>query len=286
MLAMKSPSVSDRSSGRLSGRFLQEDGGLTGFGDWDPDQYARFSGVRSRPARELIARIPGSDMRTIIDLGCGDGPVTRLLLDRWPNAMVTGVDSSQAMLDRARKLCPEVDFIEADIAIWSPNRPVDLIFSNAALQWVDNHAIRVGQLFAHISRGGALAVQMPGNFDAPSHRALAALAKSAEWFTKVGPLVRPNPVAAPSAYLDWLGEIPAAFDAWETTDFLILEGEDPVLEWMKGTALRPYLGVLTQAEAARFMKQLASRLRDAYPPRADGRTVLPFRRIYFVATRK
>jgi trans-aconitate 2-methyltransferase len=190
------------------------------------------------------------------------------------------------MLTRARSTCPRANFIQADISEWFPSAPVDLMFSNAALQWVDDHAALIARLFACVSPGGALAVQMPGNFDAPSHRLLATLAQSAEWRTKVGQLVRANPVGAPASYLDWLGEVPTSFDAWETTDCLFLEGEDPVLEWMKGTALRPFLGALTPEDAQHFTVELASRLAVAYPPQPDGRTLFPFRRVYFVATRR
>ncbi|MDZ4735679.1 MAG: methyltransferase domain-containing protein [Rhodospirillaceae bacterium] len=253
---------------------------------WDPTQYARFSDARSRPARELIARIPLRPFKTIVDLGCGDGPVTHLLSERWPEARITGIDSSSAMLATARAAFPGVRFVEADVAAWSSDAPVDLLFSNAALQWLDHHSTLMPRLFAQVPPGGVFAVQMPGNFDAPSHRTLAALAQSDRWRVQTGDLVRSNPVAMPTAYLDFLGSNVASFDGWETTDYLLLDGSDPVLEWMKGTALRPYLSALPPSDAARFMAELARLLADAYPTRADGRTVFPFRRIYFIATRK
>ncbi|MEX1108820.1 MAG: methyltransferase domain-containing protein [Dongiaceae bacterium] len=253
---------------------------------WDPTQYARFSDARTRPARELIARIPSRPIQTIVDLGCGDGLVTRLLTERWPKARITGIDSSSQMLAIAHDACPGVRFVEADIATWSSGGPVDLFFSNAALQWLDDHQTLMPWLFSQLSPSGVFAVQMPGNYDAPSHRALTTLAKSDRWRAQTGDLVRSNPVAAPAAYLDFLGSEVALFDSWETTDYLLLDGSDPVLEWMKGTALRPYLSALPPSDAARFMAELARLFAEAYPARADGETVFPFRRIYFIATRK
>ncbi|MEX0807478.1 MAG: methyltransferase domain-containing protein [Dongiaceae bacterium] len=253
---------------------------------WDPKQYARFSDARTRPARDLIARLPSCLFQTIVDLGCGEGPVTRLLTERWPEARIIGIDSSPQMLAVARVACPGVRFVEGDISTWSPDAPVDLLFSNAALQWVDDHTALMPRLFAQLLPGGAFAVQMPGNFDAPSHRALAQLAKSEQWRAQTGDLVRTNPVAAPAKYLDLLGPDVASFNGWETTDYMLLDGKDPVLEWMKGTALRPYLSALPPSDAARFMAELARLLADAYPARTDGKTIFPFRRIYFIATRK
>ena len=254
--------------------------------NWDPTQYNCFSAARTRPARELIERIPLATARSIADLGCGDGAVTRLLTERWPEARVVGIDSSPAMLTNARITCPCASFIQADISEWIPNTPVDLLFSNAALQWVDDHARLIPRLFASVSPGGFLAVQMPGNFDAPSHRSLTALAQSAEWRTKVGHVVRVNPIGAPASYLNSLGETPTSFDAWETTDYLYLEGANPVLEWMKGTALRPYIDALAPEDALQFTAELASCLAIAYPPQPSGFTLFPFRRVYFVAARQ
>ncbi len=145
---------------------------------WDPQQYRRFSDQRRRPAQDLIARIPLAEVRTIVDLGCGDGPVTALLAQRWPAAETIGVDSSPAMLEKARQVCATAKFIDADIARWCPHVPVDLIFSNASLHWLDNHERLIPDLFRHVSPGGALAVQMPANFEAPSHQRLATLARA------------------------------------------------------------------------------------------------------------
>jgi trans-aconitate 2-methyltransferase len=253
--------------------------------DWDPNQYGRFSGARTRPARELIERIPPVPSRMIIDLGCGDGPVTALLVERWPTAQITGIDSSAAMLARARELCPSVTFVQSDVATWEPAQAPDLIFSNATLQWLDRHDALLPKLVRMLAPGGVLAIQMPGNFDAPSHRLLAALATSPYWNARTGHLVRHTPVQQPSYYVDLLSPLTSRIDAWETTDLLMLDGDNAVLEWMKGTALRPYLTALSPSDAALFQQQLAERLSAAYPRRPSGKTLFPFRRIYFVAVR-
>ena len=252
---------------------------------WDPAQYARFSDARTRPARELIARIPDRDYATIVDLGCGDGPVTALLVERWPTAQITGIDSSEPMLAKARELCPRVTFVEGDVATWQSTQPSDLIFSNATLQWLDRHDNLLPKLVRMLAPGGVVAIQMPGNFDAPSHRLLAALATSSNWNARTGHLVRHTPVQQPSYYVDLLAPLTGRIEVWETTDLLMLDGENAVLEWMKGTALRPYLTALSQTDAALFQQHLVERLSAANPRRPDGKTLFPFRRIYFVAVR-
>lgn len=253
--------------------------------NWDPAQYARFSDARTRPARELIARIPDRDFATIADLGCGDGPVTALLVERWPTAQITGIDSSDAMLAKARELCPGVTFVQSDVSTWEPAQPPDLVFSNATLQWLDRHDTLLPKLVRMLPTGGVVTIQMPGNFDAPSHRLLAALATSSDWNARTGHLVRHTPVQQPSYYVDLLAPLTRRIEAWETIDLLMLDGDDAVLEWMKGTALRPYLTALSQSDAALFQQQLAERLSAAYPRRPNGKTLFPFRRIYFVAVR-
>jgi trans-aconitate 2-methyltransferase len=254
--------------------------------EWDPEQYARFSEARMRPARELLARIPDFDLRTIFDLGCGDGPVTELLTARWPAARVIGIDSSPAMLAKARTACPSVLFLEADVATWQPPEPADLVFSNAALHWIDDHEHLMPALLRNVAPGGHLAVQTPANFDAPSHRLLVELARSSAWRTRLAPIVRQTPVAEIQRYIDWLSPLSDSIDAWETTDYLMLDGDDAVLEWMSGSALRPFLAALTVEDGARFRRELATLLAGPYPRRPDGRTLFPFARRYFVARRQ
>lgn len=253
--------------------------------DWDPEQYARFSAARTRPARELLARIPELKLQTIIDLGCGDGPVTALLVERWPTAQIVGIDSSPTMLANARKACPSAQFLEADIATWRPSGPADLIFANAALQWLDDHARLIPSLMRSVAPAGFLAFQVPANFDAPSHLLLAELARSQAWQAKLAPLVRQSPVATIQRYIDCLTPLAASIDAWETIDHLMLDGDDAVLEWMSGTALRPFFAALTPGECVGFRRELGALLAVAYPRRPDGRTLFPFARRYCVARR-
>ena len=189
------------------------------------------------------------------------------------------------MLERARIACPTVRFVDADIVSWRPDAPADLIFSNAALQWLDGHAELLPDLFRHVAPRGVLAVQMPANFDAPSHRHLASLAGDARWIRRVGHLRRGNPVADLVQYIGWLDPDATSIDAWETTDYLWLDGDDAVLQWMKGSALRPFLSTLDVDDAREFERDLATKLAASYPKRPDGRTLFPFTRRYFVAMR-
>lgn len=185
----------------------------------------------------------------------------------------------------AQDSCPTITFLERHIEVWQPAERPDLIFSNAALQWVDDHSVLIPRLFRMLESRGTFAVQMPNNFGAPSHEELAALVNSGEWYSRLGHLLRESPIATLGAYVDWLTPEAQSIEAWETTDYLMLDGEHAVLEWMKGTALRPFLAVIDAEEAGQFLQQLADRLTKAYPRRSDGRTLFPFRRIYFVASR-
>jgi len=252
---------------------------------WNPSVYLAFSDHRLRPAVDLLQRIPCDSPRTIIDLGCGPGNVTRLLALRWPNAQITGADSSPEMLARARHDVPEITWQHADIATWHAEAPVDLLFSNAALHWVDDHARLLPHLAAQLAPGGMMAVQMPRNHHAPSHRLIDALARSARWAERLVPVLRPFPVAAPEDYWQWLRPHLATLDLWETVYYHPLTGSDPVLHWVTGTTLRPLLAVLSAEEQAAFLADLGAQLRDAYPPQPDGVTLLPFRRLFLVGQR-
>lgn len=253
---------------------------------WNPDQYLRFAQPRVRPALDLMARLSFAPPapRTVVDLGCGTGSITAMLAARWPDARVTGIDSSAAMLAKAAHEAPGVHLMEASIDGWTAETPVDLLFSNAALQWVDGHA----RLFPHLARqvatGGLLAVQMPRNHQAPSHTVMTALARSAPWRERLGSLVRETPVAAPADY-DALLQPYGDVDIWETEYLQILHGVDPVKEWTKGTALRPFLQALGPDDARTFEEAYAAALRPAYPSRDDGTTLFPFRRLFLVLRR-
>lgn len=252
---------------------------------WDPAAYTEFVDERLRPARDLIERIPPIAARRIYDLGCGAGLAARMLAKRWPDAAVAGIDASAEMLAMARATPAEVQWIQSDIAAWAPAEPPDLIFSNAALHWLNNHSLLIPRLLETLSPGGVLAVQMPRNYAAPSHRALGEVANGKRWRERLATVLRPWPVADPEVYLAMLIERAARVDVWETTYLHVLSGENPVLAWVSGTALRPLLAILDDSERADFLAAYAGRLAQAYPRRADGRTVFPFRRLFIVAAR-
>ena len=251
---------------------------------WEPAQYLKFADHRLRPAIDLLNRID-ADPRTIVDLGAGTGNVTRLLQARWPNAVVTGVDSSAEMLARAAEELPQISWEQADLSEWRPRDSVDLLYSNAALHWVDNHATLFPALFALVSQGGTFAVQMPNNFAAPSHTAIAEIVSAGPWRSTLEPLLRTPPVQPLSIYFDLLGPAASSLDMWETEYVHVLEGDRPVLEWIKGTWLRPLLAALDGEERAQFESRYAERAAGAYPRRADGCTLFPFRRLFIVGRR-
>ncbi|HET6857156.1 MAG TPA: trans-aconitate 2-methyltransferase [Streptomyces sp.] len=254
---------------------------------WDPRQYLRHADHRTRPFRDLLARIDAPATARIADLGCGAGNVTALMAERWPEARITGYDSSPQMLAEAGKHAgPLLDFAPADAATWAPTETYDLIVSNALLQWVPGHADRFGVWLDALAPGGALAFQVPGNFTAPSHTILAELRESPRWRPLLGGVG--DRTAAVLDPADYLGRLTAlgceGVDVWETTYLQVLTGADPVLDWVKGTALRPVLTALADAPEERdaFIAQYAEALRAAYPPGPHG-TVFPFRRIFAVA---
>jgi trans-aconitate 2-methyltransferase len=251
---------------------------------WDPRQYLKFADHRLRPALDLLAQIPLERPASIYDLGCGPGTVTRLLAERWPDATIVGIDSSPDMLAKARQEAPAIPFVEADIAAWSPPAPVELLYSNATLHWLDNHDRLLPRLLALLAPGGVLAVQMPRNVDAPSHRLMAAVAEDGPWRTKLS-AVRAvlRSVESAHTYYRILAPLARRVDIWESEYLHALEGENPVAEWTKGTGLRPYLDALGEAERSTFFAAYAARVAAAYPKEADGRTLLPFRRLFFVA---
>jgi trans-aconitate 2-methyltransferase len=258
---------------------------------WNPARYLQYEDARLRPALELMARVPLASPRTIADLGCGAGNVAVRLAQRWPQAQVTGVDADAAMLAKAREAArdaPRVAFEQADLAAWRPAHRFDLVYSNAALHWLDDHAALFPRLLANVAEGGVLAVQMPDNFRAPSHVLLHETATSPRWRDALAPRVRPTPVAGAHEYFDWLAPRAAAVDVW-TTDYLQHlprrdDGEHPVLAWMRGTALLPFLAALDDAGKRAFAADLAQRLAAAYPPRDDGSVLFSFRRLFIVAT--
>lgn len=253
---------------------------------WDPAQYAKFTDHRMRPALDLLARVPLEGPRSVVDLGCGPGNVTTRLAQRWPGARVRGVDSSADMLRVAREKYPQLSWEQRDLATWSSDQAVDVLYTNATLHWLGDHATLIPHLFSQVAAGGFMAIQMPRNFGAPSHCIAHELASSDQWRGRLLKLVRPTPVAEPGFYYDLLAPLTSRLEIWETEYMQPLSGERPVLEWIKGTWLRPFLDLLTPTEQQVFESQYAERAAQAYPRRADGVTIFPFRRLFMVAMRE
>jgi trans-aconitate 2-methyltransferase len=252
---------------------------------WDPEQYAKFADERSRPFHDLVARIGAASPRRVVDLGCGQGELTRTLTARWPDAVVEGLDSSPEMIREAKALASEVAFSQADLRTWSSPADVDVIVSNAALQWVPDHRTLISDWAAGLPKDGWLAFQVPGNFEAPTHRLIRALAASPRWKALLdGTLRDPAMVETPSAYAQLMLDAGLDVDVWETTYVHVLHGPDPVLEWLRGTGLRPVLAALSAAEGEWFSATLGEQLRRQYPATPAG-TLLPFRRIFAVGHR-
>lgn len=255
---------------------------------WDPAQYGVFGAERGRPFDELVARIPVRDPGYVVDLGCGSGERTLTLLRRWPEAVVEGFDSSPEMIAAARRAASAagapVRFTVQDIRRWRPGRPVDVIVSNAVLHWIPDHEGLLARWVGHLVPAGCMAFQVPGNHAAPSHTLLRELCESPRWRGRLGGLLEAESVRDAAGYLAFLTELGCAVDAWETTYVHLLGGDDAVLEWVKGSTLRPVLAALDPDAADDFLAEYGAALRAAYPPGPHG-TVFPFRRIFVVARR-
>lgn len=255
---------------------------------WSPSQYLKFEQPRLRPALELLARVSLEAPRTVYDLGCGAGQLSRLMAERWQGAQVVGVDASAAMLKQAGNTLPNLRWQQQDLAGWKAEAPADLLYSNAALHWLPDHAALFPHLLEQLAPGGTLAVQMPRNFAAPSHTSIADAVRAGPWRARLEPLLREKaPVEDPSWYYDLLAPLAQDIDLWETEYHQVLTGEAPVKEWTKGTWLSTFLNALDDpAERVAFERDYAARVRIAYPMRADGTTVFPFRRLFIVARRR
>ena len=255
--------------------------------DWNAAQYLRFEADRTRPAADLLARIPDGSIEHIADLGCGPGNSTELLRDRFPRAAIIGVDSSEDMLAEARSRLPRVAFEKADIVQWRADKPFDLIFANAVMQWVPDHIGLMVRLMSALAPGGCLAVQMPDNLDQPSHALMrkvaeqepfnAMLASAAAARGRIGDFVD---------YYAALAPVSAEIDVWRTTYVHALNGPDAIVDWVAGTGLRPYLAPLAPDDKRAFLARYREQIAAAYPPLADGRTLLPFPRLFVVAARE
>jgi trans-aconitate 2-methyltransferase len=288
---------------------------------WEPRTYLRYADVRFRAGLDLIARIPANEYRTIYDLGCGTGYLTHVLAEKFPQAQVVGIDKSPEMLAKAKEQIPQprrrvrdakgapddsaerargilrpepqddgaeerskITWVQGDILSWRPRAPADLIFSNAALQWVPNHKTLMRALLEALRPGGVLAVQMPQHFASPSHIELKKLVQQPRWRSRLAHL-QLKPIPAAEEYWQWLSPKSAHFDLWETIYLLVLDGKDPVVNFMAGTALRPFLTVLSEREGKQLIAAFAKRMSVAYPAESTGQTLFPFRRLFFIAQR-
>lgn len=253
---------------------------------WDASQYQRFSDERLRPAIDLLAHVPVTTRapERIVDLGCGTGNLTAILKQRWPDAEVLGIDGSDSMLDAARKASPDCGFLRADIGAWTPGGRLDLIYSNSTLQWLGNHTALFTRLLSFLRPGGCLAVQMPLMHDQPLRVAQTELARSAAYADTLGNVPDRRSLLTKEGYYDLLRPLAATLDIWETTYLHVLKGEDPVVQWASGSSLRPYLDKLEGERRAAFREEYAQRMREAYPQRPDGVTLVPFQRLFLMAT--
>jgi trans-aconitate 2-methyltransferase len=254
--------------------------------DWSATQYRQFEAERTRPASDLLARIPDGAIERVADLGCGPGNSTELLANRFPRAAILGLDSSDDMLAKARLRLPRVTFEKADVAQWRGSAPFDLIFANAVLQWIPGHIALMVRLVSQLAPGGCLAVQMPDNLDKPSHVLMREVAARAPFRAKLA-----NATAAREkigAFVDYyvaLAPVCAQIDLWRTTYVHALQGPDAIVAWVASTGLRPFLAPLAPDERQAFLAQYRGEIGAAYPPLADGRVLLPFPRLFIVAVR-
>lgn len=250
---------------------------------WDDGQYLKFGEERTRAARELLARVPLERPRFVIDLGSGPGNSTELLCARFPAARVLGVDNSKEMLARARRELPELEFVEADLARYEPPAGVELLFANAVLQWLPDHPTLLAAWFARLAPGGALALQVPNNFEEPSHRLMREL--PGPWSERTARVRNRARILSPAAYYDLLAPRARSVDLWATTYEHVLPDASAIVEWVKGTGLRPFLEVLNEDERAAYLSAYTEAIDRAYPARSDGKRLFSFPRLFLVAVR-
>jgi trans-aconitate 2-methyltransferase len=254
---------------------------------WNPDLYRRYEDERTRPAAELLARVPLTDAAQVIDLGCGPGNSTELLARRFPQARVAGIDNSESMLESARKRLPGVDFAWGDIATWAPATAPGLIYANAALQWVAGHETLIPRLFESLAPGGVLAIQMPDNRQEPTHRLMREVAAEAPWREPIGDAGRLRTDLLPiQGYYDLLAGQAAHVDVWHTVYQHPMASAGAIVEWVRGTGLKPFVDPLPPPLRESFLAEYESRVDAAYPVRADGQRLLAFPRMFIVAQRR
>jgi len=254
--------------------------------DWSAEQYLKFEDERTRPARDLLAQIPLAKARRVVDIGCGPGNSTELLARRWPQAAVTGVDTSADMLRQARERLPGHSFIEANIAHWAPPEQTDVLFANAIFQWVPGHLRQLQRLLGALAPGGVLAVQMPDNLDELVHVLMREVAHQGPWREKLAEAARARDVLPkPGVYYDALGPLCSRLEIWHTVYNHVLADAAAVVEWVKGTGLRPFVDPLEPPERKQYVAEYTARVAASYLPQADGKVLLRFPRIFIVAVR-
>jgi trans-aconitate 2-methyltransferase len=254
--------------------------------EWDAGLYLKFASERTRPSLDLIERIQLARPRRIIDLGCGPGNSTEPLWIRWPDATVVGLDRSPQMIEAARKTYATRTWLVGDVRSWRAGEPFDLVFSNATLQWVPDHAAVCTQIFDQVASGGALAVQMPAHYESPLHAEIVAVSRHPAWNDRLEGARNALTKHPASFYYDTLAPAASRVDVWETIYYHIVDGPQAVLDWFRGTGFRPYLAALhSDEERLRFEALLLERYQLSYPPRPSGKVLFPFRRLFFIAYR-
>jgi trans-aconitate 2-methyltransferase len=259
---------------------------------WQAEKYLSFNEERTRPALDLLARVDQVNPKLIIDLGCGPGNSTLQLKQHWPSAQVIGVDNSAVMLAKAKEITNNIEWQHADIYNWHPTIPPNIIFANAVLQWLDNHNLLLPKLFNYLAPHGTFAIQMPRNYDQATHITIIEMVKNPKWKNKLSHLLRYDesekswPVHTPEFYYQLFEPLANKIDIWQTEYLTILAGENPVATWSEGTALRPFLSALNENERDLFINEYREKIAQIYRPTKSGKTLLPFRRIFIIASRE
>jgi trans-aconitate 2-methyltransferase len=253
--------------------------------NWSAQQYTKFEDERTRPVRDILSRVPTATARRAADIGCGPGNSTEVLKERFPDAAIVGIDSSEDMLRAARRRLPDVSFEIEDISRWCPAQAQDVILANAALHWVPDHAGLLPKLLSYVEPGGSLAIQMPDNQNEPSHVLMRETAQNGAWAAKLADADHRTKVASPQQYYSLLKPHCTRADVWRTTYHHPLQGIDGVVEWLKGSALRPLLEALSEDEQAEYLGRYSDALAETYSAESDGTVLLPFPRLFIVAAR-